>query len=122
MAKILIVDDDDSCRDASRVLLCGEGFEVETAADGREALDLATRFMPDVLLVDWMLQDHMDGVEVARALQSTAPQMRALVITGYLSAELEERIAEFPFARCLTKPLPPGDLIEAVRKAADGAA
>ena len=118
MAKILIVDDDDSCRDASRVLLCGEGFEVQTAADGREALDLATRFVPDVLLVDWMLQDHMDGLEVARALRSTAPQMRALVITGYLSAELEERIAEFPFARYLTKPLPPGDLITAVRKAA----
>lgn len=119
MAKILIVDDEPSCRDATRVLLSGEGFEVETAADGREALEAAKRFLPDVLLVDWMLRDKMDGLEVARAVRATIPGMRTIVITGYLSPDLEERIEQVPFTRHLTKPVPSGELIAAVRKAAD---
>jgi DNA-binding response OmpR family regulator len=117
MAKLLLVDDQPAYLKLLGALLVEEGFEVQSAASGREALDVGASFVPDVLVVDWMLQDDMDGLEVAEALRRINPEIRVIVITARSSAELPPRIESFPSACCLEKPFRESELIAAVRAA-----
>jgi len=117
MAKVLIVDDEFGSRDSSQALLEVEGFEVEVAASGREALELQQRFQPDVLVVDRILGGEIDGMEVVKLSRDVDPKLPVVVITGYVSAELEAQIESMPLVQCMLKPIPPEEFIEAVRKA-----
>lgn len=65
---VLVVDDDRKLTDMLRRALALEGFEVGTALSGPEALELALRRWPDVVVLDWMLPG-MDGLEVCRRLR-----------------------------------------------------
>jgi len=119
VTKILIVDDDQSCRESLRLLLSLENFDVAVAADGQEALALAQDYVPDVLLVDWKLSGPIDGLQIAEALRAIHPKMQVVVITGYPSAELEARIRSLPAFQYLTKPFITSELLAGVRKAAE---
>ncbi|MFD0395429.1 streptophobe family protein [Streptomyces nogalater] len=66
---LLVVDDEPTVRELLRTALRYAGFDVDAAATGREALDLAARHAPDLVLLDVMLPD-MDGFEVIRRLRA----------------------------------------------------
>ena len=66
--KILVVEDELSLRETLAYNLKKEGYAVETAGDGRAALEAARRFKPDLLVLDVMLPE-LDGFEVARTLR-----------------------------------------------------
>ena len=70
--RLLLVDDDPRVLSAVGRRLTFEGFAVDLAADGREALDLATARPPDLVILDVMLPE-MDGLEVARRLRRLGP-------------------------------------------------
>ncbi len=118
LAKVLIVDDEYACRDSLGLLLSLENFDVETAADAKEALDIGVSFAPDVLIVDWMLSDDTDGLQIAEALRAVNPNVQIIVVTGYPSDDLEARVEAIPAAQYITKPYRPGELIAATRRAA----
>jgi DNA-binding response OmpR family regulator len=67
--RVLIVDDEAIVRDVLTRYLEQEGFRVDSAADGEEALELATRSRPDVVLLDLMLP-KVDGLEVFRRIRA----------------------------------------------------
>jgi two-component system, OmpR family, response regulator RegX3 len=69
---VLVVDDEESYRQALTAGLIQEGFAVECAADGHEALRLFSRIHPDLVLVDVMLPD-ISGVELCQQMRSLAP-------------------------------------------------
>jgi two-component system, OmpR family, response regulator MprA len=66
--RVLVVEDDEEIADVLRRSLRNEGYEVRTAADGVEALDVATGFVPDLVVLDLGLP-RIDGVEVCRQLR-----------------------------------------------------
>ncbi|GGX69392.1 DNA-binding response regulator [Streptomyces minutiscleroticus] len=66
---LLVVDDEPTVRELLRAALRYAGFEVDAAATGREALELAAHRMPDLVLLDVMLPD-LDGLEVIRRLRA----------------------------------------------------
>jgi CheY-like chemotaxis protein len=66
--RILVVDDSQDTARMMRVLLSGQGYDVKLALDGREAIELAGVFRPDVVLLDLILPDR-DGAEVAEELR-----------------------------------------------------
>ncbi|MBB5083208.1 two-component system OmpR family response regulator [Nonomuraea endophytica] len=68
-ALIMVVDDEPSIRDLLSESLRYAGFEVLTAADGREAVEIAERSSPDLVVLDVMLPD-LDGFEVARRIEA----------------------------------------------------
>ncbi len=68
MTKILIVEDEDSVIDPLELLLSKEGFLIETARDGREALDKFEKVSPDLVLLDLMIP-HISGTEVCRQIR-----------------------------------------------------
>jgi two-component system, OmpR family, response regulator MprA len=67
--RILVVEDDTEITDALRRSLRHEGYEVRTAGDGVEALDAATQFVPDLVVLDLGLP-RLDGIEVCRQLRA----------------------------------------------------
>ncbi|WP_349642379.1 response regulator YycF [Eupransor demetentiae] len=69
MTKILVVDDEKPISDIIRFNLTKEGYDVVTAADGQEALDLFEEEHPDLVLLDQMLPE-VDGIEVLRQIRS----------------------------------------------------
>jgi two-component system alkaline phosphatase synthesis response regulator PhoP len=78
--KILVVDDESSISTAVAYALRREGFEVETAQDGLEALELVGTFNPDVMVLDVMMP-RMGGYEVCRKLEGRSRRPAILLLT-----------------------------------------
>jgi len=69
MARILVVDDEKDIRTLLEQVLQHAGYEVETAGNGREALEALERSLPDLVLLDIMMPE-VDGWEVARHVKT----------------------------------------------------
>jgi two-component system, OmpR family, response regulator len=80
-ARLLIVDDEPNIRELLSASLRYAGFEVLTAADGREAVQIAERRRPDLVVLDVMLPD-MDGFDVIRRLRSGARPLPVVFLTA----------------------------------------
>jgi two-component system OmpR family response regulator len=80
-ARILVVDDEASIVDAVATALRYEGFEVEEARTGKEALSAAARLDPDLVVLDWMLPD-LEGIEVGRRLRAQGFKTAILFLTA----------------------------------------
>jgi len=79
--KILIVEDDPAILKFLGRSLELEGYEVETAADGRTGLEKVAETAPDLIILDWMLPG-MDGLEVCRRLRLAGHQLPILMLTA----------------------------------------
>lgn len=79
--RILVVDDEPSIVDAVATALRYEGYAVEEAFNGREAVKAAARFQPDLVVLDWMLPD-LDGLEVNRRLRAQGFEPAVLFLTA----------------------------------------
>jgi two-component system, OmpR family, response regulator len=83
---LLIVDDEDNLRSMLAAALQHHGFDVSTAENGRQALELIARHRPDLILLDVMMPD-IDGFEVCRRLRSDGDQTPVLYLTARDSTE-----------------------------------
>ena len=88
--RILVVDDDRAVRESLRRSLSFNGYSVELAHDGVEALDMISSDRPDALVLDVMMP-RLDGLEVCRHLRSTGDDLPILVLTARDS--VSERVA-----------------------------
>ncbi len=88
--RILVVDDDRAVRESLRRSLTFNGYVVDTAGDGLEALEKVVGQRPDLLLLDVMMP-RMDGLEVCRRLRSAGDDLPILVLTARDS--VSERVA-----------------------------
>ncbi|MEU6130875.1 response regulator transcription factor [Saccharopolyspora sp. NPDC047091] len=79
--RILVVDDDRAVRESLRRSLQFNGYQVELAADGQQALDQLADQRPDAMVLDVMMP-RLDGLEVARRLRSTGDDLPILVLTA----------------------------------------
>jgi len=116
MALILVVDDEESILELLKFNLEKEGFRVETAADGHDALRKAETEPPDLVVLDWMLPG-IDGLEVCRRLR--ADPRTALLPVIMLTARGEEvdKVLglELGANDYVTKPFSPRELTARVR-------
>ena len=87
--KILVVDDEDSLRTVLSSELAGEGYEVETAADGDEAMEVVQAKTFDLVLLD-IKMPKVDGFEVLKFLKSKYPNIKVIMLTGF--ADLKNAI------------------------------
>ena len=89
--KILVVDDERAVRDSLRRALELEGYEIELAADGNDALSrLESNVEPDAVILD-VLMPGVDGLEVCRRLRSSGKKLPVLMLTA--RTEVEDRVA-----------------------------
>jgi len=110
---ILVVDDDPDLREFLRLTLTSMGFEVTSAANGREALDVLEGYHPDLILLD-MKMPVMDGWEFCRALEGRDARPPIVVLTA--APDPACRAAEAHADGWLGKPFEYEDLEMAVRR------
>ena len=111
-AKILVADDEPHIRRILQFLLEQAGYEVVTANDGRETLDLLARGRPDLVLLDWMLPG-LSGVELARRLRREDVTAKLPIILLTARVEENDRVhgLEVGADDYITKPFSPRELI-----------
>ncbi|WP_338848628.1 EAL domain-containing protein [Massilia sp. W12] len=117
MAQVLVVDDDRSTRSALRHTLLRDGFRVEEAADGAQALMMLKRFQPDVILMDAVMP-VMDGFTACARIQEM-PNGRAipvLMITGLEDNVSVERAFAAGASDYIPKPIHFAVLSQRVRR------
>jgi response regulator NasT len=110
--RILIAEDESIIRMGLKSMLQEMGHEVFAAADGREALQLARHYEPDMAILD-IKMPKTDGLETAKTLARTQP-MPILLLTAYSQQDLVERATELPIQGYLVKPIQPPELSAAI--------
>ena len=121
MRKLLIADDEEGVRSLVRMTLDVDSYEIFEARDGVEALEVARRERPDIVLLDVMMPGQT-GVEVCRALKADKETSATNVILLTAKAQDEDR-AEGLAAGAdgyFTKPFSPLGLIAKVQEALEG--
>lgn len=86
LARILIVDDDESIRKTITSILEEKGYAVDTAKNGREAIEKSKAEFYNLALVDIRLPD-MEGTKLLTAMRETTPRMIKIIVTGYPSLQ-----------------------------------
>jgi len=116
MANILIVDDEEEIRNLSSELLSAEGFSVDTAADGHEAIEKASAKQYDVALVDLVLPGGLNGIDIITKLREISSHTRIVAFTGFSGVNIAERTAKAGADGFMTKPFFSNRLIQTVNK------
>jgi two-component system, OmpR family, response regulator len=112
--RVLVVDDEAAITELVTTALRFVGFEVQSAASGREALAAAASFLPHLIILDVMLPD-MDGIEVCRRLRAGGDQVPVIFLTA--RDEHEDRMRGFTHGGddYLTKPFSLEELVARIR-------
>jgi DNA-binding response OmpR family regulator len=118
MNRILIAEDEINARDALVAFLETQGYQVRSAADGREAIDISDDFRPDVLITDWLLEGDCNGVSVARTLARRKPRPLIIMVTGYPVHQLRAVTADLDVGAYLEKPISLFELDSILHRAA----
>jgi len=114
--KILLVDDEQDILDLIKYNLEKDGFEVEVAINGKEAIQVAKKFLPDLILLDVMMPE-MDGIETCLEIRDIKELKDTLI--AFLTARGEDysQIAGFDSGAddYITKPIKPRVLVSRVK-------
>ncbi len=84
MAKILVVENEQSYCDSLQIIFSGQGHEVHTALDSTQGMHEVETWSPDLVITDWMLNGRMHGGELTLLIRKNHPKIRFIVITGFL--------------------------------------
>ncbi|MBI2322044.1 MAG: PAS domain S-box protein [Chloroflexi bacterium] len=115
---ILLVEDDPVVRDALSALLEELGCQVLAAANGDDALRLHERHRHEIaLVVTDLVMPAMNGLALLRALRERAPQLTAVVMTGYAPDEGEEELRAKGIVGWIEKPMDRAQLMHVIRRA-----
>ncbi len=112
---ILLVEDEDMVRTVAQRALARQGYTVDTAADGEEALELVAQGRAYDLVVSDVVMPNMDGPAMARQLRKSHPALPILFMSGYAEEQLRESI-DLDNVAFLPKPFSVQQIAEAVGK------
>lgn len=117
--KILVVDDESDLLRVMVIRLEGTGFEVIGGADGKEALELARKILPDLIILDVYLP-VMDGDEVAKILKSDEKMKQIpIILISASTRSLPDKVKKSGADDYIIKTFEPEELIEKVKKLID---
>jgi signal transduction histidine kinase/CheY-like chemotaxis protein len=119
--RLLVMDDDEALRELSKAVLSTLGYEVLTAGDGAEAIDLYEKGKAagkgfDAVLLDLTVTGGMGGLEAAAMLKQLDPSARLIVSSGYSDAPVMSSFAEYGFDAVILKPWTVREMSEVLRK------
>jgi DNA-binding response OmpR family regulator len=114
VAQILVIDDEPKIVSFVSRALAGDGFGVDSAADGARGLALAARERYDLVVLDLLLPG-LDGVNVLHKLRSRRPQQQVIVLSAVSEVEAKVRCLDLGAADYLTKPFALAELLARVR-------
>jgi CheY-like chemotaxis protein/predicted transcriptional regulator len=112
---VLLIDDDETIRKSLSRTLTKEGFDVDTASDGKQALDKSQLKHYGLALVDIRLPD-MEGTKLLKMLREKTPEIKEIIITGYPSLENAIKAIDEGADAYVIKPFKPADLLAKIRQ------
>ncbi len=114
-AKILVVDDEEDILNTLSGSLEDEGYEVWTARDGAEAMELVRTKHPDVIFLDIWLPG-MDGIQTLKAIKEFDADIEVVIMTGHGTVNTAVQAIKLGAADFLEKPLSLDMILESVRR------
>lgn len=100
---VVVVDDTKHVRDMLVSLLTLDGFNiVGQGASGEQAVELAARHVPDVIVIDHAMA-AMSGLDAARSILEANPQQNIILYTAYVDKELKQEASQVGVALCVGK-------------------
>ena len=112
--KVLIVEDENQVARLIELELSYEGYQVDIAKSGKEALDKVEKFKPDLIILDWILPE-VDGLEITRRIRSDGNDVPVIVLTG--KTELSDKVVSLDSGAddFITKPFATEELLARIR-------
>jgi CheY-like chemotaxis protein len=116
-ARVLLVDDTLTVLMAEKMMLSGQGYVVDTARDGDEALEKVASFRPDIVLLD-VVMPRLDGFEALRQLKEdeSSRNIGVIMVTTKGEETEVERARELGCDDYLTKPLNKVELLRSIER------
>jgi two-component system, NtrC family, response regulator PilR len=115
MSSILIVDDEQSYRQLLSLVFQGDGHDIRTATNGREALEMVTAVPADLIISDVRMPD-MNGIELLSAVRQSSPDMGVVLMTAFASVETARDAFKLGADDFIQKPFDVEELRLIVRK------
>jgi DNA-binding NtrC family response regulator len=113
--RILIVDDDESIRKALAAVLEEEGYVVDTAQNGKEAIEKSSMSFYNLALIDIRLPD-VEGTKLLDAMKESTPPMIKIIVTGYPSLSNAMEAVNKGADAYLMKPLVVSDVLSKIKE------
>jgi len=118
-ARVLIMDDEPMVRDIARDMLLHLGYDVETAANGQEAIEIYQAAMGsdspiDLVIMDLTIPGGMGGREAVRRLAEMNPAVKAIVSSGYSNDPVMSDYRQYGFSGMVYKPFQLSELLESI--------
>jgi DNA-binding NtrC family response regulator len=113
---VLVVDDERTVCNSCKKILTREGYNVDVALSGEEALSKVKGNEFDVLITDWKMP-QLDGIEVAKRIKKENPNIAVVMITGYPSVETSIKAMRSGISDYVPKPFTPAELSDAMIRA-----
>ena len=114
-ARILLIDDDKNIRQTLSIVLQEEGYIVDTAENGKEAVEKSYANFYNLAIVDWRLPD-VDGTILITQLKETTPKMAKIMLTGYPSMNNAIEAVNQHADAFLVKPVAVEELLKKIRE------
>jgi len=114
-ARILVIDDDATVRKSHEAVLKENGYLVDVAENGKEAIAKSKARLYNLALVDLRLPD-MDGIELLTAMREAVPKMVKIIITGYPSMENAIEAVNRGADAYIVKPYNMEDLLRTIKE------
>jgi DNA-binding response OmpR family regulator len=114
-ARILLIDDDKNIRQTLTIVLQEEGYVVDTAENGKEAVDKSFANFYNLAIVDWRLPD-IEGTKLITQLKETTPKMAKIMLTGYPSMNNAIEAVNQHADAFLVKPVAVDELLKKIRE------
>ena len=115
---VLVVDDEENSRNGLKRLLSRNGFSVQTARDGGEALGIVDSMCVDIALVDFKMEG-MNGLELARRILACCPSTLPIIVTAYGTIPMAVQAMRDGVYDYLTKPIDPDELLAVLDRAVE---
>src|SRR5512139_1035996 len=116
MRRVLVVDDEENIRFVAASFLKRDGFEVEVADSGEQALRLLETFGPDAVLTD-VRMPKMGGLDLLSTLKAKGAEVTVIVMSAYGSVDLAIEAIKAGAYDYIQKPFKPEELLLTLRKA-----
>ncbi|MDE3840342.1 two-component system response regulator [Bacillus methanolicus] len=113
--KVLIVDDQFGIRILLNEVLQKEGYDTYQAANGVHALEIVTKYSPDLVLLDMKIPG-MDGIEILKRIKVIDPDIRVIIMTAYGELDMIQEAKELGALTHFAKPFDIDDIRAAVKK------
>jgi DNA-binding NtrC family response regulator len=116
--RILVIDDEESIRRTISMTLKHEGYLVDTAENGKQAIEMTEANFYNLALIDIRLPD-MEGTELLTALKRTTPRMVKIILTGFPALENAVRAINKGVDAYLIKPVNTSELLRVIKEHLD---